>query len=165
MLLWDRIGLLDELLFDDRFCRLRDRPGFLALKLIPLPLILLVVRLDPQFALFANLISHGTASERERSRSRRRLRPQKFAEYWRKTEGTFDCQASLVFGRRRTSKGGKGTDVRPAGRVHPGEAVTDQKQGKVDGKRSAIGISDQRLMIVGGPGCAEGRFQVDLALP
>jgi hypothetical protein len=55
--------------------------------------------LDPQFALFANLISHGTASERERPRCRRRLRPQKLAEYWRKTEGTFDCQASLVFGR------------------------------------------------------------------
>ena len=110
----------------------------------------LVCTLDPQFALFANLISHGTASERERPRSRRRLRPQKLAEYWRKTEGTFDCQASLVFGRRKTSEGGKGTDVRPAGRVHPGEAVTEQKQGEVDGKRSAIGVSDERLMIAGG---------------
>jgi hypothetical protein len=97
--------------------------------------------LDPQFALFANLISHGTASERERPRSRRRLRPQKLAEYWRKTEGTFDCQANLVFGRRRTSEGGKGTDVRPAGRVRQG-AATEQKQGEVD-ERSAIRVSDQ----------------------
>jgi hypothetical protein len=92
--------------------------------------------------LLANLILHGTASERERPRSRRRLRPQKLAEYWRKTEGTFDCQASLVFGRRRTTEGRKGTDVGPARRVHPGEAATEQKQGEVDGKRSAIGFSD-----------------------
>jgi hypothetical protein len=64
--------------------------------------------------------------------------PKKLAEHWRKAEGTFDCQASLVFGRRRTSEGGKGTDVRPAGGVHPGEAATEQKQGEVDGKRSVI---------------------------
>jgi hypothetical protein len=32
--------------------------------------------LDPRFALFENLISHGTAFERERPRSRRRLGPQ-----------------------------------------------------------------------------------------
>ena len=69
--------------------------------------------------------------------------PKKLAEHWRKAEGTFDCQASLVFGRRRTSEGGKGTDVRPAGGVHPGEAATEQKQGEVDGKRSAIGVSDE----------------------
>jgi hypothetical protein len=40
-----------------------------------LPLHCLFVRLDPQFALFANLILHEAASERERPRSRRRLRP------------------------------------------------------------------------------------------
>jgi hypothetical protein len=104
--------------------------------------------LDPQFALSANLISHGTAFESERPRSHRRLRPQKLVEYWRKIEGTFDCQADLLFGRPRTSEGGKGTDVRPAGRVHPG-AATEQKQGEVD-ERSAIRVSDQRLMIVDG---------------
>src|SRR6476620_2088835 len=70
--------------------------------------------------------------------------PQKLAECWRKTEGTFDCQAGLVFGRRRTSEGGKGTDVRPAGRVHPGEAATEQKQEEVDGKRSAVDVSEAR---------------------
>jgi hypothetical protein len=103
--------------------------------------------LDPRFALFANLISHETASERERPRSRRRLGPQKLAWYWRKTEGTFDGQASLVFGRQRTAEGGKGTDVSPAGRVHPGEAASEQKQGEIDCKRSAISVIDQRLTI------------------
>jgi hypothetical protein len=78
--------------------------------------------LDPRFALFANLMSHGTTSP-------------------------FDCQASLVFGRQRTAEGGKGTDVRPAGRVHPREAASEQKQGEIDGKRSAISVSDQRLTI------------------
>jgi hypothetical protein len=89
--------------------------------------------LDPRLTLFANLVSHGTASQRERPRSRRKLGPQKLAWYWRKTEGTFDCQASLVVGRQRTAQGGKGTDVRPAGRVHPGEAASKQKQGEIDG--------------------------------
>ena len=142
----DRVRTLDELLFDGPILlNFGIGLAFSALNLIPLSLIhWSFVRLDPQFALFANPISHGTASERERPRSRRRLRPQKLAEYWRKTEGTFDCQASLVFGGR------KATDVRPAGRVHPGEAVTEQKQGEVDGKRSAIGASDDRLMIAGG---------------
>jgi hypothetical protein len=138
----------------DRFCSISGS-AWLSLRLILSRCLLFTDRLyvlDPQFALFANLISHGTASERERPRSRRRLRPQKLAEYWRKTKGTFDCQASLVFGRRRTSEGGKGTDVRPAGRVHPGEAATEQQQGEVDGKRSASGVSDQRLMIAVGPG-------------
>jgi hypothetical protein len=101
----------------------------------------------PMFALFANLNLHETASERERPRSRRRLGPQKLAWYWRKTEGTFDCQASLVFGRQRTAEGGKGTDVRPAGRVQSGEAASEQKQGEIDRKRSAISVSDQRLPI------------------
>jgi hypothetical protein len=55
-----------------------------------------------------------------------------------KLKELFDCPASLVFGRQRTAEGGKGPDVRSAGRVHPGEAATEQKQGEVDGKRSAI---------------------------
>ena len=124
---------------------------FSALNFIPLPLFNgPLYFLDPQFALFANLISHGTPSERERPRSCRKLRPKELAEYWRKAEGTFDCQANLVFGRPRTSEGGKGTDVRPTGRVHPGEAATEQKRERVDAKRSAIGVSDQRLVIAGG---------------
>jgi hypothetical protein len=165
---------LDELLFDGPILlNFGIDLAFSALNLIPLPLIhWSFVRLDPQFALFANLISHGTASERERPRSRRRLRPQKLAEYWRKTEGTFDCQASLVFGRGKTSEGGKGTDVRPAGRVHPGEAATEQKQGEVDGKRSAIGVGDERSMIAGWAAvdvypspAVRRKGSVDLALP
>jgi hypothetical protein len=28
----------------------------------------------------------------------------------------------------------------PAGRVHPGEVATEQKQGEVDGKRSALAL-------------------------
>jgi hypothetical protein len=97
--------------------------------------------------------SHGTASERERPRSRRRLRPQKLAEYRRKTEGTFDCQTSLVFGRRRTAEGGKGTDVRPAGRVHPGEAATEQKQGEVDGTTAQVRYSCPRAWQCGSGLC------------
>jgi len=57
---------LDELLFDGPILlNFGIDLAFSALNLIPLPLIhWSFVRLDPQFALFANLISHGTIRKR-----------------------------------------------------------------------------------------------------